>query len=191
MVFGKFIGGAVPPPDPVVPVPPPPSDPARFWQIIATTQGAADPDAKADLLEAVLSQLEPAEIEAFDADYRRFLNKAYRWDLWGAAYVALGGCSDDEFDYFCDWLISVGQSAYEQGMVDPDGLVAILTALPVEQEPELEDFRYAAGAAYLARTGRDIPWFDIPRPTDPAGDAWSEEALPGLFPKLTDWADAR
>ena len=37
------------------------------------------------------------------------MDDSYRWDLWGAAYLANGGCSDDGFDYFRGWLIGQGR----------------------------------------------------------------------------------
>jgi len=43
--------------------------------------------------------------------FRRYLNKAYTWDLWGAAYLINGGCSDDGFEYFRRWLVSRGATS--------------------------------------------------------------------------------
>ena len=45
-------------------------------------------------------QLPAAEIEAFDRLLYEKIDAAYRWSLWGAAYVINGGCSDDGFEYF-------------------------------------------------------------------------------------------
>ena len=46
------------------------------------------------------------ECDLFEAAFRRYLNEAYTWDLWGAADVIHGGCSDDGFEYFRRWLVS-------------------------------------------------------------------------------------
>lgn len=48
--------------------------------------------------------------------------RSYRWDLWGAAYVAKGGASDDGFEYFQRWLISRGRTDFERVLADPDAL---------------------------------------------------------------------
>ncbi|WP_449342020.1 DUF4240 domain-containing protein [Streptomyces aurantiogriseus] len=36
-------------------------------------------------------------------------DRAYTWDLWGAAWVLLDGASDDAFDFFRCWLIGQGR----------------------------------------------------------------------------------
>jgi hypothetical protein len=68
----------------------------KFWQIIARA-GASDydPDAHMEALRTALRELPVEEVVAFEAAFRRYLNEAYTWDLWGAAYVIHGGCSDD------------------------------------------------------------------------------------------------
>jgi len=44
---------------------------------------------------------------------------SYRVDLWGAAYLINGGCSDDAFEYFRGWLIVQGRGTYERIVADP------------------------------------------------------------------------
>jgi hypothetical protein len=53
-----------------------------------------------EALRTELRALSLDEIIAFEVAFRRYLNEAYTWDLWGAAYVIHGGCSDDGFEYF-------------------------------------------------------------------------------------------
>jgi hypothetical protein len=48
--------------------------------------------------------------------------ESYRWDLWGAAYLINGGCSDDGFDYFRGWLLSQGRAIWQATLADPDSL---------------------------------------------------------------------
>ena len=66
----------------------------RFWDIIDATV-SPDYDAQLESLGTALSKLSGDELIAFEADFRRASLGAYRWDLWGAAYVINGGCSDD------------------------------------------------------------------------------------------------
>src|SRR5262245_35835873 len=88
----------------------------RFWAIIEASRKDFDArrrDGNMDLqlkrLEEQLTALSASEVQAFERVYLRFYGDAYRWDLWGAAYVIGGGCSDDSFMDFRAWLISMGQ----------------------------------------------------------------------------------
>jgi hypothetical protein len=40
----------------------------------------------------------PQEVVGYQQQFTAQLSRAYRWDLWGAAYLMEGGCSDDGFD---------------------------------------------------------------------------------------------
>ena len=86
----------------------------RFWEIM---QRAAafddDPAAHVNALRSELRKLAPEDIKSFEGAFRRYLNQAYTWNLWGAAYVIHGGCSDDGFEYFRRWLVSRGGDVYE------------------------------------------------------------------------------
>ena len=42
----------------------------------------------------------PEEIVAFQRVLDELMDESYRADLWGAAYVINGGCSDDGFEDF-------------------------------------------------------------------------------------------
>jgi hypothetical protein len=42
------------------------------------------------------------------------LKQANTWDLWAAAYIMNGGCSDDGFLYFRCWLIAQGKEVFEK-----------------------------------------------------------------------------
>src|SRR5579863_4807097 len=95
----------------------------RFWEIIErAARSDDDPVAHIDALRAGLRGLTAEEIKSFEVAFRRYLNKAYTWNLWGAAYVIHGGCSDDGFEYFRRWLVSKGQDIYEATLTDPDSL---------------------------------------------------------------------
>lgn len=83
----------------------------RFWRIIArAAESAHDPDTQVNALRTALRELTVEEIISFEVAFRSHLNKAYTWDLWGAAYVIHGGCSDDGFEYFRRWLVSRGRA---------------------------------------------------------------------------------
>jgi uncharacterized protein DUF4240 len=95
----------------------------KFWQIMKrAVEFGHDPDAHVDALRTALRELTLEEIMSFEVAFRGYLNKAYTWDLWGAAYVIHGGCSDDGFEYFRRWLVSRGRDVYEAALADPDSL---------------------------------------------------------------------
>ena len=95
----------------------------KFWHIIArSAQSDHDPHAHMEVLRGAIRGLSLEEIISFEAAFRRYLNEAYNWDLWGAAYVVNGGCSDDGFEYFRRWLVSRGRDVYEIAITSPDSL---------------------------------------------------------------------
>src|SRR5688572_27091927 len=99
----------------------------RFWALIGrTTAQQADPDRQVEALRKELGALTPAEIAAFEAAFQRAQQRAYSWDLWGAAYLINGGASDDGFEYFRRWLISRGRAVFEAALADPEQLADML-----------------------------------------------------------------
>jgi len=158
---------------------------AEFWKLFATAQHqAGDPQTYEndgpEILQDLLTQLPPEEIVSFDEIFNRKYFAAYRWDLWGAAYVIAGGCSDDGFMDFRSELISRGQAVYDAALRDPESLA------DVEPSVEgLEGWQYVAGRAYRAKTGRDLPDNGERQPEEPAGQQWEEDELPTLFVRLS------
>jgi hypothetical protein len=105
----------------------------EFWEHIRSTRHA-DPDAHVERLTARLAKLPPEECLDFGYLWDVVSKRAYRRDLWGAAYVINGGCSDDGFDYFCDWLTLQGREVYEAAIADPDTLAEVLDGEEVEHQ---------------------------------------------------------
>ena len=136
---------------------------AAFWKLFATAQRQAG-DAKTyendgpGILQDLLEQLPPEEIVSFDEIFNRKYFAAYRWDLWGAAYVIGGGCSDDGFDYVRGWLIAMGRSTYDRVLADPE---QIRDHLAEGDEPGCQAILSVASRAFGERTN-DAP---LPRET--------------------------
>src|SRR2546428_3572312 len=82
-------------------------DRGEFWSLIEDVREKSDGDCErlVELLESRLSRLPADEIVAFQTILYELLAEAYTWELWAAAYLINGGCSDDGFDYFRAWLI--------------------------------------------------------------------------------------
>ena len=162
-----------------------------FWDIIARVNAKAGSsfDGRLKGLRAELMKLTPDEIYAFDMHYLALRDEAYRWDLWGAAYILGEGCSDDGFMDFRAWLISMGRQTYDRALADPESLAAVKFGPGHEEASFFEMFSYVARKTYEEKTGEEMPFpDDYKHPPKPAGERWSEDGddLAKRFPKL--WA---
>jgi hypothetical protein len=133
----------------------------------------------------------PEEIISFEVAFRRYLNLAYTWDLWGAAYVIHGGCSDDGFEYFRRWLVSRGRDVYEAALADPDSLAQRDVQPGPDGVWEFEEIYYVVGDAFKEKGGEgDVRDHSEPEAgmggPEPSGEPFSEEEehLARRYPKL-------
>lgn len=160
-------------------------DRTAFWNLIERTRrkSGGEQDMQMDALRQELEALAPAEIADFQTHFDTLRAEAYRWDLWGAAFIIRGGCSDDGFIDFRSWLVSQGRQVYEAAIQDPQSLADV--ANPDKDDCTFEEFAYVAADVYEGKTEQDeIPSRAEPEPDDPAGESWEEEDLPKRFPKL-------
>ena len=160
----------------------------RFWQLIDESRAAAggardmaSAQEQAESLEELLTREPPADLLDFERMFAERMARSYTWDLWGAAYVLNGGCSDDGFDSFRAWLIGQGKKVFEAVLADPDSLGDY-----VDDEVECEELLYAASRAYEEQTGDEIPSVTVDPTDEPSGEAWEEEELPERFPRLSE-----
>ena len=152
-----------------------------FWELIAEARARGPNCTESALeLEHILSKMPSPEIEAFARFQEDLMRTSYRWDLWGAAFVINGGCSDDGFDYFRGWLMLQGRDVWEAVLRDPESLATV----PLDEVVECEDVLYVAATAYEQVAGRRLAPTGAHAPTEPAGTAWREEDLEVLYPKL-------
>jgi hypothetical protein len=154
----------------------------EFWSLIASSKS----DCKGDLgnqlewLQRELQQRPESEILDFDRVLHEQMRLSYARDLWAAAYIINGGCSDDGFDYFRAWLIAQGTEIFHDALIDAEILVDV-----AEADVELELLLYVAVKAYEARTNRKFPYPTYPK-TELVGPEWDEdeESLKKKYPKL-------
>ena len=118
----------------------------EFWEHIQASR-RVDPEAHQERLAKRLAKLPVAEILDFDHWWEVALAESYHWNLWGAAYVINGGCSDDGFDYFRGWLILQGRDVFEAAVKHPDSLSDV-----VEPDEEYESEGRPAWDAWFAAT---------------------------------------
>lgn len=131
----------------------------EFWHIIEDAKMHSSNNS--ELAKYIIDLLEARNIESilgFDYWFSKFHYGSYNGDLWCTAYVAMGGCSDDAFDYFRAWLISQGKEVFEAAMSDPDSLVSALENTG-RDAPENEILLVASARAYETKTGKDIKAF--------------------------------
>ena len=166
-------------------------DETEFWKLVDATREAAegDPEDQADLLVEQLLQLDPDSVLDFARHFEARYNRAYRWDLWGAARVLLDGADEDAFDFFRCWLIGQGREVFEGALHgDPDSLADLLDDFDPEIDGDGEELGYAADEAYEQLTGTAAPDLGIPPPpAEPEGTPLAlenEGALADRYPKL-------
>lgn len=161
-----------------------------FWQVVdASRQNAVSQQAQLRNLSRVLDSYSSSEIEIFAAEFDRVHDSAYTWELWGAAYVIAGGCSDDCFAYFRSWLISNGRDFFSAAVKHPDALADLIDP-SFDETPEFEEFSYVAGEIWAQKSGREFS--SMPRTETgvysdgPAGQPFDEESddLLTRYPKL-------
>jgi hypothetical protein len=162
-------------------------DDNQFWTVIEAggPKARTDPERQLAAARKRLAKLAPEEIRDFHRLFNRKLADAYTWDLWGAAYLINGGCSDDGFHYFRAWLISRGRTVYEAAVANPDSLVRLTD--PDRDDYEFEDLWGLALDAYKEITGQDMPPVDFQWPSKPRGRRWDfgdDEQVTRRFPRL-------
>jgi hypothetical protein len=133
------------------------------------------------VLRDLLTSQNEADIITFDTHFERFMALSYTRELWAAAYIINGGCSDDGFDYFRGWLIAQGENIFHNALRDPETLLHV--AEPGDSE--LEIMLSVAQDAYERRTGQEIPqgerlvW-------QLNGELWDEETKYAMYPQLAE-----
>ena len=129
------------------------------WLLIDQAR-AQSPGDVAERATDLLSQRPPAEIVAFAQPLWELLAVSYRADLWAAAYIINGGCSDDGFDYFRGWLLTQGRETFERALADPDslaGLPVVVDAAARGLDLSDEDMIAIEWDAYRRAPGQEPP----------------------------------
>jgi hypothetical protein len=112
-------------------------------------------------------------------------------DLWAAAYLINGGCSDDGFDHFRGWLIAHGRDVLARSVREPDSLADLPTVQAAADTGavfEAEEVLSIAQEAYQQATGDELPASEV-GPTRPeAADLWdfdNEDEMHRRLPRLS------
>lgn len=159
------------------------------WDVVEAGIGKDDQDAQLEAIRARLEALPVEELPAFQAWLGERLDEAYTWDLWAAAYVIMGGCSDDGFEYFRAWLIGRGREVFERAVREPDSLADVELPEDPMLECELEGLLYLANEVYEDEAGEEMPYEPREGMAEPRGEPWDEddeEELRRRVPRLME-----
>jgi hypothetical protein len=157
----------------------------QFWDLVEKVHrdSRGDMDKKCELLDAELRRLPLGEVRSFHRHFNECQDRAYSWELWAAAYIMGGGCSDDGFSDFRATLISMGRQTFENALTDPQSLADI--------DYDAETAQYE-GYQYVPTTvetelggGQQFPRYQR-SPAEPSGQSWEEDKLVELYPKLAE-----
>jgi hypothetical protein len=128
-----------------------------------------------------LARLPPEQILRIDHQFQQQLARAHTWELWGAAYLLNGGCSDDCFDYFSAWLLMQGSRVFEAAVANPDSLADYPD---LTQPVELEEALSVTRDVYQSVTGKE-PDSHVPYPKlDQGWDLDDQAQQRRHYPKL-------
>lgn len=158
----------------------------EFWKLIGLISNDGEEPELGPLIDA-LEKSSDEELIGFQEQFDFHHRQSYNWDLWGAAYLINGGCSDDGFDYFRAWLIAQGQQVFEAGLADPDSLAEHAN----EEFSECEEILVLACRIYRERTDDNMPLTDFELPE--LGESWDfddddemKKRYPRLFARFCD-----
>ncbi len=126
-----------------------------YWTIIENSLKGIDNQEDQELvLIAEIEKLTPLEMVGFRLRTDKLLFDSYNPELWCAAYIVSGGCSDGGFEYFRCWLISQGKEVFYNVKAKPDSLID--QVVEGKESYEFEGFWYVAMNAFKNTTGEDL-----------------------------------
>lgn len=136
-----------------------------FWDLIdaARTDATSTTDPDRTIASALVDRLAATSKQTV-LDYQEVFEQLHaalcRWDLWAAAYLIGGGCSDDSFTDFRAGLIAQGRDWYARATASPDSLAdhpdVIAAAAEGNDEALFNELvNYAASYAYERMDGSE------------------------------------
>ncbi|RKD87831.1 uncharacterized protein DUF4240 [Mangrovibacterium diazotrophicum] len=126
-----------------------------FWKIIdKSLQETNNQDSQEQYLIKEIGKLTPKELIGFRLQTDKLLYETYNSEMWCAGYIMNGGCSDDSFEYFRNWVISRGRDTYYKAKENPDYLIN--EVVDGAEFYDFESFWYVALEAFQQKTGKDL-----------------------------------
>lgn len=126
-----------------------------YWTLIdKSLKNSDNKNGQEQILKNELVKMSPTEIIGFRLRTDKLLYDTYNSEMWCAGYIMNGGCSDDGFEYFRNWVISRGKETYYKAKSNPDNLINETSAgIDIY---EFEAFWYVAIDAFREKTGREL-----------------------------------
>jgi hypothetical protein len=164
-----------------------------FWAVIdrATTDRPDSPDEVAKRAAAELATRDPEAIIAWDRHLGKVMVASGTEDLWAAAYLINGGCSDDGFDAFRGWLIAHGRSVVARAAAGPDSLAElpeVRAAAVTGAVFEAAEVLSIGAEAYVLATGGELPRSPAAASRPEAAELWDfddEDEMRRRLPRLS------
>jgi len=165
-----------------------------FWAVIdrATADRPASPGDVAKRAAAELATRDPAEIVAWERHLGKVMAASGKEDLWAAAYLINGGCSDEGFDNFRGWLIAHGRDVVARSVREPDSLADLPTVQAAAVNGanfEAAEVLTIAAEAHEEAVGSALPAAETPPVTRPdAAQLWdfdNEDEMARRLPRLS------
>ncbi len=130
-------------------------DETIFWNIVdASVKNTKNQDEQERFLVKKIEKLTPKQMIGFRLRTDKLLYDTYNSEMWCAGYIMNGGCSDDGFEYFRNWIISRGQDTYYKAKENPDSLISEF--VEGEEYYDFESFWYVALTAFENKTGKEL-----------------------------------
>lgn len=124
-----------------------------YWQIVQDSlDKTTNQDDQEQYLVERIQRLSATDIIGFRLRTDKLLYDTYTSEIWCAAYLMNGGCSDDGFEYFRCWLISKGKDIYFKAKAHADSLINVMD--DETEDYEFESFWYVALTAFENKTGQ-------------------------------------
>ena len=130
-------------------------DETVFWNIVDLSfENTKNQDDQERFLVKEIEKLTPKQMIGFRLRTDKLLYDTYNSEMWCAGYIMNGGCSDDGFEYFRNWIISLGKEKYQKAKENPDSLISEYNTST--EFYEFEGFWYVALTAFNNKTGKDL-----------------------------------
>jgi hypothetical protein len=130
-------------------------DEETYWGLIDNShKNTTNQEDQEIFLIAEIEKLTPQEMIGFRLRTDKLLFDSYNPELWCAAYIVSGGCTDGGFEYFRCWLISQGKEVFYKVKSNPDALIN--QVIENKESYEFEGFWYVAMNAFKNTTGQDL-----------------------------------
>ncbi|GAA2148559.1 DUF4240 domain-containing protein [Actinomadura napierensis] len=147
--------------------------PEEFWTIVEGARSHPEPTHAALINQLAARSLE--DILDFQERFDELEALVKRWDVWAAAYLIGGGCSDDAFSVFRAGLIALGHDWFERAVRLPDALAdhpAVTGTIEELDRPIFyEAFQFAASSAYERRSGDGDAFWEALQAREEAAEA--------------------